>query len=148
MFDVFSAPDSAPLDAAGFAEATEAFSEDDWAEMRLTFQPGSRARELYHDLRTIWNAPEGKGQHRAAITLDQPAGCLVWREGERPTFLMVDAEEARAFEAMASGMSYGECCLMLAGREPSPERAQDAAMRAGAMLGRWLNEGLVTAVRA
>lgn len=148
MFDMFSAPDSVPLHAGGFAKATAGFTEDDWAEMRLTFQPGSRARELDHDLRTIWNAPEGKGNARPAITLDQSAGCLVWREGERPTFLMVEAEEARAFQAMASGMSYGECCMMLAGDEPSPEQAQDAAMRAGAMLGRWFKEGLVAALRA
>lgn len=148
MFDKFSAPDSVPLDAAGFAKATAGFVEDDWGAMCLTVQPGSVARELNHDLSAIWNSPEGKGQHRATITLDQAAGCLVWREGERPTFLMVDAEETRAFQAMASGMSYGECCMMLAGQEPSPEQARDAAMRAGAMLGRWLNEGLVAALRA
>lgn len=148
MFDVFSAPDSVPLDAAAFAEATAGFSEDDWGAMRLTFQQGSRARDLQYNLRAIWNAPECKGNARPPITLDQSAGCLVWREGERPTFLMVEAEEARAFRAMASGMNYGECCMLLAGQAPPPEQVRDAAMRAGAMLGRWLNEGLVAALRA
>ena len=148
MFLVFSAPDTAPLAAADFAEATADFGDIEWTELRLEFQPGSRARCVDHDLKALWTALGEEEPARTDFSLESPKGCIVWREGERPTFLMVDAEEARAFDAMARGMAYGDCCMMLAGDDPSPEEAQDAAMRAGAMLGRWLNEGLVLALGA
>ena len=150
MFDMFSAPDNVPLDAASFAQATSGFTEFDWGAMRLTVQPGSVARELNHDLSAVWNTSESKGHARPAITLDRTAGCLVWREGERPTFTLVEADHAAAFAAIQSGASYGELIGMLIGDDPDPsgEAIRNAAMRAGAMLGRWLNEGLVAALRA
>lgn len=148
MLQVFTAEDVVPLDGAGFTAQTSAFGEDDWAELRLDFMPHTAARVVHHDLSAIWNATSEEEFERPVHALDAPAGVLVWREGERPTFLMVAAEEGQAFSAMQQGMSYGEMCSALASGQISDDSGQHAAMRAGAMLGRWLNEGMIASVAA
>lgn len=142
MLEVFTAPDVTPLDLPGFTQATGGFAEDDWANLRLGFIPGSASRELAHDLRAIWQALGEEELVHPEFALESARGCLVWREGERPTFVMVEAEEVRAFQAMQRGTNYGDVCMMIAD-EGDPA---DAAMRAGAMLGRWLREGLIAAI--
>lgn len=142
MLEAFTSPDVTPLGLPDFTEATSGFGEGDWANLRLKFVPGSAARTLEHDLRAIWQALGEDELVRPEFTLDTTRGCLVWREDERATFIMVEAEEVRAFLAMQRGAGYSEVCMMLAG-EGEPD---DAAMRAGAMLGRWLREGLVAAL--
>lgn len=142
MLEVFTAPDMAPLGAAEFGKATRNFAEQDWGNMRLEFLPGTSARTLSHDLRAIWKALGEEELVRPEHRLEQQRGCIVWREGERPTFIMVDAEEVRAFDMMQAGKSYGDVCINIAENgDPA-----DAAMRAGAMLGRWLNEGMIAQV--
>ena len=112
--------------------------------MRLTFLPGTRSLALAHDLRAIWRALGEEELVRPEFVLNQPGGCLIWREGERPTFQMVDLDEIQGFELMQQGAAYGDACMTIAGEgDPS-----DAAMRAGAMLGRWLNEGMIAAIAA
>src|SRR3546814_10127 len=102
---------------------------------------------MAHDLRAIWQALGEDELIRPEFALEVERGCLVWREGERPTFMMVEAEEVRAFQAMQRSTGYGEVCMMIAGEGEADEAAQgDAAMRAGAMLGRWLREGLIAAI--
>ena len=57
-------------------------------------------------------------------------------------------DNARAFAAMQGGASYGEVIAMLAGDEPDSAAVQDAAMRAGGMLGGWLREGMIATLNA
>ncbi|MEO0643971.1 MAG: hypothetical protein AAFY47_11240, partial [Pseudomonadota bacterium] len=85
---------------------------------------------------------------RARFAQRFPQGCLVWREGERPTFLMVEPDNARAFTAMQSGACYGDLIELIAGKDPDEAAIQSAAGRAGAILGQWLSEGLVIALDA
>lgn len=146
MLEVFTQPDVAPLTGDGFAKATGAFAEEDWANMRLALVPGARARVVEHDLKAIWSATANEEFARPAVDAVSPQGVIVWREGERPTFLMVESEEADAFELALSGAAYGEVCLALA--KDDPLQVNDAAMRAGAMLGRWLNEGLIASINS
>jgi hypothetical protein len=144
MLEVFTAPDEALLDVAAFTAATQKFGEEDWANMRLTFLPGIKVKMVAHDLRAIWQALKEEELIRPDFSLDQPCGCVIWREGERPTFQMADAEEVAMIELLREGASYGDACMSMAGEgDPS-----DAAMRAGAMLGRWLNEGMIAAIAA
>lgn len=148
MFEAFTAPDIVPLDAAGFAEVTQGFGDEDWANLTLSFVPASSTRCVGHDLRVIWNGLANDGLERPVLQVAENKGVLVWREGERSTFRLVDAEEIRAFDALRSGTSYGDICMLLASENASEQQAQEAAMRAGAMLGRWLNDGLIAAVSA
>lgn len=143
MLEAFTAANVEPLDAARFASLTAGFGDDEWARLHIHFLPGAAACEVRHDLRAMWNALGQDVLEYPDAALDAPASVLVWREGERSTFMMGSAEEARAFAALDAGMAYGDLCLMLAGDTASDEAVEQAAMRAGAMLGRWLNEGLV-----
>ncbi|QIG53835.1 DUF2063 domain-containing protein [Altererythrobacter sp. BO-6] len=146
MLEAFTAANVEPLDAARFASLTAGFGDAEWAGLRIRFLPGAAAREVRHDLRAIWNVLGEDVLEYPDAALDAPASVLVWREGERSTFMMGSAEEARAFAALDAGMAYGDLCLMLAGDAASDDEVEQAAMRAGTMLGRWLGEGLISEV--
>ena len=66
---------------------------------------------------------------------------------DRPLFL-AEADHAAAFSAMQGGATYAELIGILIGgdAEPTPDAIQGAAMRAGGLLGRWLQEGIVTGI--
>lgn len=148
MLDVSTAAETPPLDPAGFGAVTAEFGDEDWMGLRVEFQPRATAKQVEHNLTALWNALEEEGQDRPDSSLPKPQGCLVWREGERPTFMLVDPDNAHAFAAMQGGARYGEVIELLAGEEPGEEAVQDAAMRAGSFLGHWLQEGLVTGLKA
>lgn len=146
MLELATAPDTTPFAAQDFAQASAAFGDEEWGNLRLAFQPRSRARLVGHDLEAIWRAL-GKGEAPPDARLEAPCTCLVWREGERPTFTLLGADHAQAFAAMQEGASYGELIGVLLGEEePAPAAIQRAAMRAGEMLGTWLTEGLVVGI--
>lgn len=146
MLQLATAPDVTPLDAAAFAAATAEFGDEEWTALRVAFQPRAASRIVGHDLTALWQSLDKNEGERPTFSLDHEQGCLVWREGERPTFILVEPDEARAFELMQAGTGYGEVCAMLAGDNADEQAFADAAMRAGAMLGRWLNEGVVIQV--
>lgn len=148
MLEAFTAKNVTPLDAEGFAAQSAQFGEEDWANLRITILPCATACEVEHDLRAIWNALREDELVRPPSRLQATGSVLVWREEERSTFMMGSAEEVRAFQAAQSGTPYAEICMLLAGDDPSEEEAHDAAMRAGALLGRWLNEGLIASISA
>lgn len=148
MLQVSTAPDFEPLDAAGFASATAEFGDQDWMDLKIEYQPRAVAALAEHHLPGLWNALEQDGQPMPELRLPSAQGCLVFREGERPTFMLVDPDSANAFSAMQDGASYGQIIALLAGEEPSDEVVQQAAMRAGELLGGWLQEGLITGLKA
>ncbi len=143
MLGLATAPDAEPLNGEDFGSATAEFGDEDWGAMKLVLAPRTAAREVAHDLTAIWNSLGEGGAELGEFTLEGPGGCLVWREGEQPVFIMVNAEQARAFRAVQNGASYGEICMVLAGDNAGEQDIADAAMRAGAMLGGWLNDGLI-----
>lgn len=147
MLEVATAPDTSPLTPQDFAAVSAQFGDEDWGKLRLEFQPRAKARLVAHDLETLWQAIV-KGDEVPEIRLAAPVTCLVSRHEERPTFTILEADHASAFGAMQDGASYGELIAVLLGENdaPSPEDIQSAAMRAGAMLGAWLNEGLIVAI--
>lgn len=141
-----TAPDVAPMDAGAFAEATAGFDDAQWMGLTLSFLPRASAGVIQTDLKSLWNALADEEQEMPDPRLPEAAGVLVWREGERPTFLMVDADTACAFTAMQGGASYGEVIMLLAGDQPNEAAVQDAALRAGAMLGLWVQEGTIASL--
>jgi hypothetical protein len=149
LLELATAPDSAPIGPEDFAQASVTFGDSEWAELRLTFQPRAAVRIVQHDLAALWRALGEENCARPDPRLPAPKACLVWREGERPTFILVEADHAPAFAAMQAGASYGEVIGVLLGEEePTPEAVQRTATRAGAMLGRWLNEGIIIGLKA
>ena len=148
MQHLATAPDSQPLTPQAFAEASAGFDEPQWAGLRVRFQPRSTAHLVHHDLDAMWRALGEDGGAIAPPRFREPQCCLVWREGERPTFLIVEADHAAAFAAMQDGASYGEVIERMIGPDASPETVTAAATRAGAMLGLWLREGVIAGIEA
>jgi len=148
MLQVGSAPDLDPLTPEEFSAETAQFDDAAWMGLRVEFQPRAEARLVQHDLTALWNALEEDGQGLPDAALQQPMGCIVWREGERPVFSLADPTEGQAFAAMQAGASYGDIIALLAGEEPDDQAVQDAAMSAGAMLGGWLKERMIVALKA
>jgi hypothetical protein len=143
MLQLAGAPDTQPFTAADFAKASAGFGDAEWMGLGLEFQPRAAMLSVTHDLTALWKS---LGEDSEGVDLRgyaEPQGCLAWREGERPTFIMVDADNVRAFEAMQTGARYGDLIGLLAGDAPDDAAVQSAAQRAGAMLGQWLSEGLV-----
>ncbi|MEP2735661.1 MAG: DNA-binding domain-containing protein [Erythrobacter sp.] len=147
MLVAFSSADTKPLDLEQFGLQTSVFGEEQWLGLQLELVPDLAARITEFDLNAMWRWVEGGQGARPDYHLSQPSGVFVWREDERATFQMVATDEVEVVQAVQSGQSYGEICMMLAGSNPSPEQAQEAAMRAGGILGRWVQEGFVTALK-
>jgi hypothetical protein len=63
----------------------------------------------------------------------------VVREGEQPVFFLTARRESMLIEAMRSGITFGEMCGDLA----ETMGMEEAALEAGACLGRWLSMGLI-----
>jgi hypothetical protein len=76
--------------------------------------------------------------------LAEPAALIVWREGLSPVFRSLSALEAECLDRMRAGTSFGAMCEFLA-EQHGTERA---AAEAGAMLGRWIDDGLIEEVAA
>jgi hypothetical protein len=142
----FTSLDAAPLAPAAFAQKTAAFDARAWTELRLTFMPGVATRAVHHDLAAIWRATAtDAGEHSAGAT-EGERSVVVWRQGEKATFTQADADEGEAIAALLSGASYGDICLFLAGKHPTAADAHAAATRAGGLLGKWLQMGLLRAI--
>ncbi len=150
MLQLASAPDTASLSPQDFGAASAAFGDAEWMGLRLTFQPRATGRIVNHDLAIVWRALAAAqdAPHSAAQPGEKPHGCLAWREGERPTFQLVDPANARAFAAMQDGACYGDLIELLAGDRPDAAAIESAAHLAGAMLGLWLKEGMVIGIDA
>ncbi|MEP3050626.1 MAG: DNA-binding domain-containing protein [Erythrobacter sp.] len=146
MLQLAKAADSKPINAADFAASSAEFSDQDWTNLRLEFQPCSASRIVHHDLSAIWHSLSEDQSGALELGTVQERGCLVWREGERPTFIHVEPTESAAFAAFMDGANYGEVCEILAGQDADPDAIQQAAMDIGGMLGRWINEGIVTGI--
>ena len=149
MLKASKASDFEPLSPDGFAVATSHYAEEDWMRLHLTFQPGATSAMVNTRLVEIWNSLAEEAETRDTDQrLTEQRGCIVSREGDRPVFEMVPADSACAFSAMSGGARYGEIVLLLAGEEAGGPQLQQAAMRAGALLGEWLREGLITGFHA
>jgi len=148
MLELVGAPDQEVCSPQDFAAASAEFGDAEWLGLGLTFQSRATSRLVTHDLTALWKSLSDPEADRDLRGYEAEQGCLVWREGERPTFLMVEADSVRAFDAMQKGARYGDLIELLAGQDADETAIGEAAQRAGAMLGMWLSEGLVTAIAA
>lgn len=142
MHRAFVAANAEPLDAAGFGEAAATFAEEDWANMRLTFLPGTDLLRVSNDISKLWNVLGEDEFERPEVALEGPIYCVVWREALKPVFMQVDNAEGTALALMQKGATYGAMCeelIDLLGEE-------DAVAEAGAILGRWLHNGLIVSI--
>lgn len=139
MHTSFVAANSSALNMKDFAQAAADFTDIDWERMVFQFVPGIDVRTVRHDLKALWSSLEAREGQAEIVLLEKASTAIVWREGERPVFLLVPEVEGDALSAMLAGATYGDACQKMVSAI-----GQDRAVEtAGAMLGRWLGEGLV-----
>ena len=145
MLCLATAPDTNPFGPQDLAAASADFGDADWEGLQLSFQPRLAVRQVDYDLTALWQVLGNEDMQRPDARLSAAQTCIAWREGERPTFALFDADHLAAVTAMKDGATYGELIGLMLGEsdEPDAEAIQNAAMRAGAMLGQWLQEGLI-----
>ena len=143
MHQAFGALDTEHLTADAFAAATSEFDDEDWGSLCLIFMPRTSSRIMRHNITAIWHALDAEVFCPPEFELDTPVSCHVYREGERPTFLIAPESENEALKAMMDGASFGDIIQMLAGQSS----LESAAAETGAMLGRWLHNGLICNLR-
>jgi hypothetical protein len=142
MHRAFTAADAEPLTALRFAAATAEFSAEQWNALRLRFMPGTSLRAVTHDLVKLWETLAESAPGPQVERLNQHEYALVWRDGERPVFVLVPEQDGRALAALQGGATFGEMCASLAQTADPSEAAESA----GAMLLSWLELGLLHAV--
>lgn len=130
----FNGPDAPPLDLASLADV-------DWDAARLHLAPTLVMRPVTTNCAALWGALADDNPAPPAVEISaHPVLLTVWRHDLMPRFHSVSAEEHKAIMMAQSGRSFGEICARLG--EGSDDDAAVAA-RAGAMLGRWIAEGVL-----
>lgn len=133
----FNGPDADPLDLTTLGEV-------DWDNAPLQLVPTLTMREVRTNVAAIWGALNEEGETPPSATLlDEPAILTVWRHDLMPRYHTVSADEARALTMAAERASFGQICAALAddGRD-----GDELAGMAGAMLGRWIEDGLLARI--
>jgi hypothetical protein len=132
----FDGPDSPELDTASFAEI-------DWEDALLRIAPTMSVRRLTTNAAAIWSALASGSEPPAPLRLDRPAAVVVWRQEFSPRFLTVSDSERHALGLAMAGLPFGDICSELRDDFPDDEAA---TVFVGAMLARWLAEGVIVGV--
>lgn len=128
----FVGPDADPVDPAMLGEV-------DWDSAVLRLTPTLTMRPFETNAAAIWSALSADEMPPAVTGLPQPAMMLVWRKDFVSCFRTAENGEARAISMAQSGASFTAICAALI-EELGEEEGVAAA---GAMLGRWIGDGLI-----
>lgn len=135
MRRAFDGPDAGPLDMASLAGI-------DWDTARLHLAPTLVMRSVATNCAELWGAL-ADGEPPASQNLDTPVALTVWRHDLQPRFQSVSPEEHQALTMARDGIAFGPICEHLV----TPKRDEPAvAALAGAMLRRWITEGVLVAL--
>jgi len=132
--NAFDAPDAVAMRATDLC----AVAPDEWAELR--FDPIS-ALEI---VRCEWPAHEVWAAPERADVAARPTRLRVWRQDFAVFHTAIDALEVDAFAVLTTGGTFAEICEAVA-EHAGPEAA---AEQAGALLARWVDDGLIAGRRA
>lgn len=136
------AADAHPMDRAGFARASAGFAAEDWARLRFAFVPALVHRQVATDCAGLWKALRDDTPPPDPLALESPSWLVVWKEGLDPVFTRASPAEGRCLALAEQGGTYGDVCAML-----ESEMGMEAAVaEASALLGRWLDNGLITGI--
>jgi hypothetical protein len=138
LIEVFDGPDSQVLKL----ERLRRMSPDDLLMLPLSVVPSHVLLQLEHDVDCVWRALD-VGAAGGAID-EQKTTVLVWRKDLVSCFRAIDGVEASTLDQARSGETFGSVCAWLSeGRS-----VEEAAQMAHAILGRWVEDGLITASRS
>lgn len=143
MQSAFTAPDVSPIDAASFAILTDGFGEAEWIGLQLTIHPGLTILEVRTDCGALWDAM-ASDEPRSSKVAKRPGAVAVWRCVWRCEFRHLDVNEATALGWMRDGMTFGALCEAMVDRLG----VERGVAQAGALLGRWVGDGMVGGARS
>lgn len=130
--EVFDAPDSPTLTLA----ALRAVPVEAWPALRLVPIPALAVLVADWPVHRVWAA----GDDVPAALARERTALRVWRDGFDVHQAPMDAREERALDAVRAGASFADVCETFADLP-----AGEAAAEAGALLGRWIEDGLLAA---
>lgn len=136
----FDGADAAVLTLADLA----ALPAGAWNHVGFALHPTYARLRLHHNTLALWQALDRDQAPPAAAPLAEPGDLLIWRRGHQPHFRSLQPLEAAALDCLHRGLSFADTCAYLSARFERP----DAAAEIGALLRRWIDEGLLSAVTA
>jgi hypothetical protein len=129
--DAFDAPDVAPLGKADL----HAIDPDAWATIRFAPIPALSVVACDWPVHDVWADPAGCRPEPSPTIL------RVWRQEHRVFHARVDAFEAAALERLLAGEPFANVCDVFGALA-----AEEAAARAGGLLARWIEDGILGAI--
>lgn len=135
--------DGADAPALGLAELA-ALPAEAWARVGFIFQPTCQRLQLRHNTLAIWQAIDQDGTPPDAQLLERPTELLVWRRELQPHFRSLGVLEASAIDRLLHGAGFAETCEALSAEFPEAAIAPET----GALLRRWIDEGLLSGLQA
>lgn len=142
MQRIFTGPDVPVLAAADFAWRGSAFTEEDWLVLRLTVVPTIVEREVRTECAALWTAIDQETDIPSLSLADADTHLLVWRQDLRSQFRLIGDDEAVGLALMRSAGTFEQLCETLV----QSRGDEDGVAAAGAMLGRWVTDGLISDV--
>ena len=149
--EVFDAADAEPLRLADL----ESLPPHEWPELRLRLIPACLVLESAWPVHEIWASadpeadadapadacasPDGAAERVPEAWTREPTVVRVWREGFSVSHAAMGPDEQRAFRVLARGEPFAEICATI---EDGLD-ADTAAQQVGAILLRWLEDGLI-----
>jgi hypothetical protein len=115
-----------------------------WATLGFAFQPSVARLRLHHNTLALWQALDSEQTPPTTQPLDAPTELLIWRLETQPHFRSLGALESAALDALLAGASFATTCADLDERFADV----DVAQQSGALLRRWVDDGLLSAVRS
>lgn len=138
MQRAFAANDAEALDpdwlGSGILETV------DWDSLCFGLAPGFQSRAVNADVVALWSALKDGEAHPDVVMRDAPATLIVWRKAHSPHFRLIDAAEDQVIGQIAARQSFAAICAVLS----DEQGAEQAIPALGAMLVRWINDGLLT----
>lgn len=132
----FDGPDAIPLDPTALTSV-------DWDTVRFELVPTMTVARIETNAPAIWSAIAAGVTPPSAERIDGAASLLVWRNALDPRFRTIDAIEADALARLAAGETFATVCAAIA----THSLAENAAERAGILLGQWIADGILCGVR-
>ena len=115
-----------------------------WSHIGFVLHPTYARLRLSHNTLALWQALDTDQTPPEAAALAEPGELLIWRRGHQPHFRSLQALEAAALDALHAGNSFAATCARLSENFEGQNMAADT----GALLRRWVDEELLSAVRA
>jgi hypothetical protein len=128
---VFDAPDADILSLDDLRQVPA----ERWGTLRLEVVPAATVLHLAWPVHRIWD------EHRAeSAWAPQEIWVRVWRQGDQVFQAPMDTVERRAFHRVRQGEEFAALCAGLAAADVP---ADDVARTAGALVLRWIEDGLL-----